>query len=137
MKVREVMHSNPVTLEAETKLLDAVEVMLNKDVGDVAVCEGGSGKVCGIVSDWEIATGVLSNDLDPAASTLDAICQRDQPAVSPDAETSEAEELMRQRSMRRLAVKEDGVLLGIVALCDVAAGSAEGTRKDPEEPAKG
>jgi len=124
MKVREVMHPNPVTLEAETKLLDAVEVMRSKEIGDVAVCDKDTGSVCGIVSDWEIATGVLASDLDPAASTLAAVCPRDQPAVSPDAEASEAEELMRQRSMRRLAVKEDGVLLGIVALTDLAAGSS-------------
>ncbi len=117
MKVREVMTPNPVTLQASVPVMEAAKVMSQHNMGDVIVQQ--DGKICGIVTDRDIVVHALAEGKDPKTTTLDSICSQKLTTISPDQTTAEAVRLMRERSIRRLPVVEDGKVLGIVSLGDL------------------
>lgn len=118
MQVREVMTKNPITLEASARVVDAALAMREHNIGDVVVRK--DGKLCGIVTDRDIALRVVGEGLDPKATKLDAICSRVVTTIEPNQSTSDAVRLMRKGAIRRLPVVENSKILGIVSLGDLA-----------------
>ena len=118
MKVHEVMTRNPVAVEAATPVIKAAEAMRNNDIGDVVVRK--NGKLCGIVTDRDIVVRVLGAGRDPKTTSVESVCSQEMATVSPDQDTSDAVKLMRQRAVRRLPVVQDGDVLGIVSIGDLA-----------------
>jgi CBS domain-containing protein len=118
MKIREVMTSDPVTLDASAPVIEAAEAMRHSDIGDVVIRK--NGKLCGIVTDRDIVVRVLAAGKDPRTTNVESICSRDMLTVSPDQDTSTAVKLMRERAIRRLPVVENSNLLGMISLGDLA-----------------
>ncbi len=116
--VRDVMTANPVTLSAQAPVLDAAKKMREADIGDVIVLDGDS--ICGVVTDRDIVVRVLAEEREPAGTKLGEICSRDLATVSPDDDLTRAGDLMRERSVRRVPVVEDGKAVGIVSMGDLA-----------------
>src|SRR5262249_27445781 len=99
-------------------VMDAAQAMSQHEIGDVVVKK--NGKPCGIVTDRDIVVRVVGKGMDPKSTNLDSICSYELLTVSPDQNTSDAVKLMRERAVRRLPVVEDGRVLGIVSLGDLA-----------------
>ena len=116
--VRDVMTANPVTLPAQAPVLEAAKKMRDADIGDVIVLEGES--ICGVVTDRDIVVRVLAEEREPAGTKLGEICSRDLATVSPDDDLTQAGDLMRERTVRRVPVVEDGKPVGIVSMGDLA-----------------
>jgi CBS domain-containing protein len=139
--VREIMTSNPESVDADATVQDAAQIMRDINVGSVPVISGG--RVAGIVTDRDITVRVLAENRSPANVAVREIATSDPLTVSPKTDIREAAELMARHQVRRLPVVEDGHLVGMLALGDV---SAEGdvreagrTLKDistPSEPAR-
>ena len=115
--VREVMTSNPITLEATTPILEAARAMREKDVGSVVVQNGG--KICGIVTDRDITVRAVAQGRGPD-TPLQEICSGDVVTVKPDDSLDDAIRLMRDKALRRLPVTSDGTAVGIVSIGDLA-----------------
>ena len=118
MKVSEVMTVNPVTVDAADSIMKAAETMRQNDIGDVIVRK--NGKLCGIVTDRDIVVRSLGAGKDPKKTAIEAICSPEVVTVSPDQDANDAVTLMRSRAIRRLPVVQDGALLGIISLGDLA-----------------
>ena len=116
--VRDVMTINPVTLPAQAPVVDAAKKMRDADIGDVIVLDGDS--ICGVVTDRDIVVRVLAEDREPAGTKLGEICSRDLATVSPDNYLTRAGDIMRERTVRRVPVVEDGKPVGIVSMGDLA-----------------
>jgi CBS domain-containing protein len=116
--VRDVMTANPVTLPAQAPVLEAAKKMRDADIGDVIVLEGES--ICGVVTDRDIVVRVLAEEREPAGTKLGEICSRELATVSPDDDLTQAGDLMRERTVRRVPVVEDGKPVGIVSMGDLA-----------------
>lgn len=116
--VRDVMTSEPLTLDAADTLVAAARQMRDADVGDVIVTEGGA--VRGIVTDRDITVRAVAEELDPSAATLAQIVTSDLVTVGPDDDVQVAADLMRTYAVRRLPVVDDGQLVGVVSLGDLA-----------------
>ncbi len=118
MQVREVMTKNPVTLEGSARVVEAAQAMREHNIGDIVVRK--NGKLCGILTDRDIALRVVGEGLDPKVTNVEAICSYELTTVSPEQSTSDAVRLMRKNAVRRLPVVEDSKVLGIVSLGDLA-----------------
>lgn len=116
--VRDVMTANPVTLPAQAPVLDAAKKMREADIGDVIVLDGDS--ICGVVTDRDIVVRVLAEEREPAGTKLGEICSRDLATVAPDDDLTRAGDLMRERTVRRVPVVEEGKPVGIVSMGDLA-----------------
>ena len=116
--IREVMTSDPRTVQASDSVADAAQIMREEDVGPVIVLD--NGRVCGIVTDRDIAVRAVAEGRDPKQTTVGEICSRDVATLSPDQTVEEAIQLVREKNIRRVPVVDGGQPVGIVSLGDLA-----------------
>ena len=116
--VQDVMTVVPFTLPMNALVTDAARMMRDQDIGDVLVVDGD--KVCGIVTDRDLAVRVVAEGRDPADTTLGEICSADIVSVDPDDPVDAAIGLMRTRALRRLPVTQNGSAVGMISIGDLA-----------------
>ena len=116
--VQDIMTANPITLPANTSVSDAARAMRDNDIGVVVVEQ--NGQLYGLVTDRDIVVRAVASDSNLSSTTLESICSKDVTSVSPDASDTEAVQLMRQRAIRRLPVVQNGKVVGIISLGDLA-----------------
>jgi CBS domain-containing protein len=117
ISIREIMNPNPVRLPANASVREAARVMRDKGIGDVLVEKNGG--FCGIVTDRDIVVRALAAGRDGEAQ-LESICSKEITTLSPTSTDEDAVRLMREKSVRRLPVLEDGRVTGILSLGDLA-----------------
>jgi CBS domain-containing protein len=122
-QIRDVMTSNPTTVERSTNVLEAAKVMAGEDVGPLPVTDGG--RLVGIITDRDIVTRVLAEERDPQSTTVGDICSSDLVTVTPEDDLDQALRTMASAQVRRLPVVEGDRIVGIVAQADVARQAPE------------
>lgn len=124
-RIAEVMTARPVAMPNTTNLQKAAQAMRDNDIGDVVVTKPDGG-LCGIVTDRDIVVRGIAEGADPEATTLDEVCSHRLVTVSPDDPVAAAVQAMEEHAIRRLPVVENGNLVGIVSIGDLAV------ERDPE-----
>jgi CBS domain-containing protein len=118
-RIRDVMTTNPTSIDASTTVKEAAESMRDEDIGMIPVLE--DGRLVGTLTDRDIAIRVVAEDLDPESTPAIDIASTHLVTVDPSQALEEALELMAEHQVRRLpALDEEGHLVGIVAQADVA-----------------
>ncbi|MBL1082361.1 CBS domain-containing protein [Streptomyces actinomycinicus] len=116
--VRDIMTSRLVTVEPQTSVTAVAQRMRDEDIGAVLVTEGDD--LRGLVSDRDLVVRALAEGGDLEHRTVAAACSGDLITVTPDEDLDHAVELMREHSVRRLPVVEEGHPVGILSLGDLA-----------------
>ena len=116
--VRHVMTEAPRTLDEDMTAADAAGIMRNFDVGVVPVVRGDD--LIGLVTDRDLVIRVVADREDPTRIRLGDIATAAPITVSPDANLSDARDLMADHQVRRLPVVKGGSLVGILSLGDLA-----------------
>ncbi|MEU1685796.1 CBS domain-containing protein [Micromonospora sp. NPDC005707] len=116
--VGEFMTTRLVTMAGSDTLTAAAQEMRDSAIGDVVVTDGDN--VVGIVTDRDITVRGVAENLDPSATKLDQITSKDVVTVSQYDDAVAAADLMRTYGVRRLPVTEDGRLIGLVSMGDLA-----------------
>ncbi len=116
--VRDVMTTDPRTLDGDASATEAARLMQQYDIGDVIVLDGSS--IRGIVTDRDIVVRAVAQGREPALVRLASICSDDITSVEPNDSIDTAVALMRERALRRIPVVEDGHPVGIVTMGDLA-----------------
>jgi CBS domain-containing protein len=122
-RIRSIMSTDVVALEAGSPLRSAAEVMRDEDVGSVIVTDGGH--VTGIVTDRDLVVRAAAEGRDLSATNLGSICTKTVAAVGPDDPVEVAVRVMRERAVRRVVVVEGDQPVGVVSMGDLAR------RRDP------
>jgi CBS domain-containing protein len=118
-RIREIMTSNPSTVELDKTVVDAARIMKQEDAGVVPVTE--NGRLTGMVTDRDIAIRVVAEGKDPKSTAVREVASSNLVTIDPEQDLDEALRLMAQHQVRRLpVVEEDGRLVGVVAQADVA-----------------
>ena len=122
--IRDVMTSNPRSLESGSNAVEAARLMRDENVGIVPIVEGE--KLVGTVTDRDIVTRVVAEGKTPDSVTVGEIASRELVTIDPQQDLDDALRLMARHQVRRLpVVEEDGKLVGIVAQKDVAMHASE------------
>lgn len=119
MLVSDIMQKDIVTVSPEETAAVASRLLSRHNVGSLPVC-GGDGKLRGMLTDRDIVIRCVAGGSDPAQTRVRDIMSRSPVTVSPKDDTARASELMCSAQVRRLPVVEDGKLVGILALGDMA-----------------
>lgn len=122
--IREVMSSDPVHVPETMNIIQVAEIMRDRDIGDVIVTNGSS--VVGIVTDRDLVVRGLASGDGVEALTVGGIASREVQSVSPEDPVGEAVRLMSDQAIRRLPVVDNGSLVGVVSIGDLAI------ERDPE-----
>jgi CBS domain-containing protein len=117
--IRDLMTSNPCSIDADKPVAYAAKMMRDEDVGLAPIVEGE--KLIGTLTDRDIAIRVVAEGKDPESTTVREVATTRLVTVDPEQDLDEALRLMAQNQVRRLpVVEEDGRLAGVVAQADVA-----------------
>ena len=119
MEVKELMNPSVVTIEPTASAALAARLISRHNVGALPVC-GADRRLRGMVTDRDIVLRCVAAEEDPAQTLVRDIMTRGCTAVSPRDDCREATRLMSVQQVRRLPVVEDGRLVGIVSLADLA-----------------
>jgi CBS domain-containing protein len=106
--IREVMTSNPCTIDAGKPVSYAAKMMRDEDVGLAPIVEGD--RLVGTLTDRDIAIRVVAEGRDPESTLVKDVASSDVVTVDPEQDLDEALRLMA----------EDGRVVGVVAQADVA-----------------
>jgi CBS domain-containing protein len=118
MKVREVMTSSVDWVSQNSTVVEVAKMMKKDDVGSIPVCEGN--KLVGIISDRDIVLKVVAVGGNATSTIAKDIMKPNVITVTADQDVHEAANLMARNQIRRLPVLDQGKLIGIVALGDLA-----------------
>jgi CBS domain-containing protein len=116
--VRDVMTANPVSLPADAPIREAARKMRDNDIGVVVVEKGGT--LHGLVTDRDIVVRAVAEGKNAETTDLESICSKDVTALSPEQSEEDAIRMMREKAVRRLPVVENGKVIGIVSIGDLA-----------------
>ena len=119
MQVKDLMNPSVVTVEPTASAALAARLISRHNVGSLPVC-GEGGRLRGVVTDRDIVLRCIATEDDPAQTPVRDIMTRGCATVSPDADCREATRLMSLHQVRRLPVVENGRLVGMISLADVA-----------------
>ena len=111
------MTQGVVTAESDDSLRHVGELMRDRNVGSVVVCE--HGRPVGVITDRDLALAVVADRVDAGES---AGKHATRPLVTGELEMDieEAVAVMVQHRIRRLPVTEGESLVGIVTIDDLA-----------------
>lgn len=118
-KVRDVMTSHPVTMPPDALLIDAAAQMRDRDIGDVLVLDQ-DGRLRGIVTDRDMVVRAVADGQEASITTVGEVCSPDLVTIQADDEVDKAVRLMCDRAVRRIPVIDDGLVVGVVSLGDLA-----------------
>jgi CBS domain-containing protein len=118
MKVTEIMQSDVARVDPHASLREAARLMRDKDIGDVVVAEGTEPR--GIITDRDIAIRGIAEGLDPETTEVGDLASASLKTLSPSDSIDDAIALMRDAAVRRIPVVDDGSIVGVVSLGDVA-----------------
>lgn len=116
--IESVMTRDPVCLDAGAPIVDAARAMDERNIGDVLVMS--EGKLCGIVTDRDIAVRAVAHGTDPKTTPLGEICSRQLVMLKAEDSIDDAIAQMREHALRRMPVCDKGRPVGIVSLGDLA-----------------
>jgi signal-transduction protein with cAMP-binding, CBS, and nucleotidyltransferase domain len=118
MKVGEVMTRDVTKLPASATVRQAAARMKEEQIGCVMI--ENDQRLCGIVTDRDIVVRCIADGGDPDEVTLEQVCSHQLLTLSSSDEISNAVTLMRKKAIRRIPVVEDGRVVGVVSLGDLA-----------------
>jgi CBS domain-containing protein len=117
MRISEVMTQGVVTADSGDSLQHVGELMRDRNVGSVVICEGGG--PIGVITDRDLALAVVADRID-ASSAAGHHASRPIVTGEVDMDLEEAVALMIQHRIRRLPVTQGDGLVGIVTIDDLA-----------------
>jgi CBS domain-containing protein len=117
VRISEVMTQGVVTADTDDSLRRVGELMRDRNVGSVVICE--AGRPVGVMTDRDLALAVVADAVEAEASVGD---HASRPLVTGEVEMDieEAVALMVQHHIRRLPVTQGETLVGIVTIDDLA-----------------
>ncbi|MET9968165.1 CBS domain-containing protein [Streptomyces sp. NPDC006356] len=117
--VRDVMTTDPMTVEPLTSVQTVARMMRDEDIGAVLVTEGEH--LRGLVSDRDLVIRAMAEGGDPDRTTVAEACSEDLVTVKPDDDLGLAVKVMREHAVRRIPVVDQGDhAVGIVSIGDLA-----------------
>jgi len=119
MQVKDLMNPSVVSIEPQSSAALAARLISRHNVGALPVCSGDR-RLRGMVTDRDIVLRCVATEEDPAQTPVRDIMSRHCTTVSPQADCREATRLMALHQIRRLPVVEEGKLVGMLSLGDLA-----------------
>ncbi len=113
-----------VILGRQSTTYQAARAMADNHIGAVLVSEPQG--LVGILTDRDLALGVLGGDLDPRTTRLGEVMSEQVVTCDVGADLDEVVRLMREHAVRRIPITENGRPVGIVTFDDLVVDGSVG-----------
>lgn len=119
MVVKDLMNRDVVSVLPTATLSDVGRKMKEHKIGTVLVIDQDQG-LKGIITDRDIAVAAAADHKDPRVTFATEIMTAEPLCINADADFDAALRIMNQAKVRRLPVKENGKIVGILSSADLA-----------------
>jgi CBS domain-containing protein len=127
MKVKEIMTSDVEVVHPDDTLHTAAQKMRDRDIGFLPVIDGG--ELIGVLTDRDFVVRAMADGM--KINTMIGRNIMTSPGIHcfDDQEVDEAAQIMQEHRIRRLVIlsRNDGSVVGVVSLGDLAVHSASDT----------
>ena len=117
MKLREVMVSPVLTMEADQEVHKAAHVMSANNIGSLVITQ--TGKPVGIITERDILKKVVATCRDVRHVKTSDIMSRSLKTAAPDMDLVYAANFMVRNEIKRLPITQEGKLVGMVTFTDL------------------
>ena len=118
MNVKDIMVGEVITVEADSTVKDAVKLMNKHEIGCLIVEE--EEKVVGIVTERDFLKRIIEDSRDPEKTKISEIMTNPLIVGSVNMKIEDAIKNMFTYKIKKLPVVENGHLVGLVTLTDIA-----------------
>jgi Predicted signal-transduction protein containing cAMP-binding and CBS domains len=118
LKIENVMVSDVITVEAETTVRQAVDLMNKHEIGCLIVVDEEE-KPVGILTERDLLRRVLAKRKDPVRERVSQVMSKPLVTGTPHMDLEAATRLMFKKKIKKLPVVENGQLVGLVTLTDM------------------
>ncbi len=108
---------NNITVTPDSKVLDALRIMAEKNIGSVVVME--DDRYCGLFTERDYARKVILHGKSSSELQVGEIMSEYLPVVTPAHTLEDCMEIMTNHNIRYLPVFENGEYTGIISIIDV------------------
>jgi CBS domain-containing protein len=116
-KISDIMSEDCVTCSPQSNINEVAKLMKEHDIGFVPVIDGR--KLIGVVTDRDLVIRGYADNQSGSTSVTEVLSENVR-SVSPNMSVDEAASIMSSGQIRRLPVVENGELMGVVSLGDLA-----------------
>ncbi|MFL6510295.1 MAG: cyclic nucleotide-binding/CBS domain-containing protein [Nitrososphaera sp.] len=116
--VRDIMNSPVVSASPDNTIYDIAKKMKEENIGSIIIIE--NDKPLGIVTDWDIVTKGLVNDVKPSHIKAKDV-MKELHTIESEESITEAARQLRKHNIKRLGVVYKNRLVGIISSSDVIA----------------
>lgn len=116
-KITDIMTKDCVTVTPQSNIYEVAAIMKQHDIGFVPVLD--NRKLIGVVTDRDLVVRGLAGKHSGDTSISDVLTDHVK-TVGPNTSVDEATSIMAAGQIRRLPVVENGELMGVVSLGDLA-----------------
>jgi CBS domain-containing protein len=118
MKVRDIMTKDVAYINPDSTVVEAAQMMQKHNVGSIPVCDQTG--VIGIVTDRDIIVRNIAHGKNPQSTPIRDVMTGQVTTASPDMEVNDVTKMMADNKIRRIPVVEKNMIVGMIALGDVA-----------------
>lgn len=119
MNISDIMTERVISISEDEPVIAAAKLMKQNNIGSLPVRDG-KNRLRGIVTDRDIVLRCVAGNIDPQELRIGEIMTRNLVTASPFEDTEKVAQRMGYSQIRRLPVTDNGILVGIVALGDIA-----------------
>ncbi len=109
---RDIVEKEFLTLSASSTVLEGAKAMKNTRHGFAVV--GTTNEPQGIVTEWDIVSKVVAEGWDPQKVTMAEVMSSELLSIDAGAPLSAVSQLMTEKGVRRLLVKDGGSVIGFI-----------------------
>jgi CBS domain-containing protein len=114
--VKDIMTKAIISVNTETTVFQVAKMMEQSGIGAVLVKKDGN--LSGIITDRDYATKIVSHNL-PSDTSVDTIMSSPLITINYNESISAAAERMTDKKIRKLAVTDNGNIIGLVTSTDL------------------
>lgn len=118
MKVKDIMTKDVAFINPDSKVVEAAQMMQKHNVGSIPVCDQSG--VIGIITDRDIIVRNIAHGKSPQDTPVRDVMTGQVVTASPDMEVDEVSGMMASKQIRRVPVVDNNMIVGMVALGDIA-----------------
>ena len=109
--------SNVISVSPEAKIISALQIMQEKNIGSVVVIQ--EGKYMGILTERDYARKVILLDKNSSETSVAEIMTTDLPLIDRTTSLESCMVIMSEKNIRYVPVVEEGELMGIISINDL------------------
>jgi CBS domain-containing protein len=121
LRAKDIMDTSFLTVDEDVVALECAQRMVERRKGYAVVTRGGTTKASGIVTEWDFLEKVVAPGIDPTQRRVRDLASTTVHSCSPDTPTDEVVTAMSNLGVRRMVVRTDDRVVGVITAKNVIA----------------